>query len=276
MLSPRDWIERLRQPRVRETVPSPPGAVTRPASLPDILDLPEDVREVLLDLERRGQLRRALRMAPARAALASRLAELVEEHGADAFLEALALIDLGAAGAGEPAVPSAPLEVPRPLLSDPPAAVPAATPSSLPEVSLLAGETVELLGNLNVNQWRGGGRNTDGWYAPGPGGRPELFVVRGNVPPTLLKELSNRGIVLADARGVKGSDAMTFAIRAGNYNFKSVLALDLDKLEQAAGAPFADIHARWDGAEKKYPVTVLGAKLPPEPPKDEVTHEPVG
>ena len=60
---------------------------------------------------------------------------------------------------------------------------------------------------------------------------------------------------------------MTFAIQAWKQSFRSVLALDLEKLKVVTGASFEAMHARWDAAERKYPVTVIRV--------DEVKHEPV-
>lgn len=261
MLSPRDWIERLRGARgSRAPVPS---AAIRSAALPEVFGIPADVREVLLDLERRGQLRRALEMPPDRASLASHLAELLSEHGREAFLEALGIVDLHeeaheemASTRGEESEP-----LPAPVRAAP--AVAAALPAT-PDATLPA-EVITQLANLNVNQWRD--ERTDGWYGSGLEGRHELFVLRSAISPRLFKELATRGIVRREAQGVPASSAMTFGVHAGKLTFKGVIALDIEKLKLVTAASFDGIHSRWDAAARKYPVTVMRA--------EEVKHEPV-
>lgn len=267
MLSPRDWMERLRRGRTRSAAPpvAPPIA-PRSASLPEVFEIPSDVRELLLDLERRGQLGRALRMSPERASLASHLAELVAEHGREAFEDALGILDLEMATSVEKAPPAQPESRPQPASSPEPAATARATGPDRESPSLPR-EVIVQLANLNVNQWRDGSRNTDGWYGTGREGRHELFLLRSAVPPRLFKELASREIVRREAQGVPASNAMTFGVHAGKLTFKSVIALDVEKLRDVMGASFDGIHSRWDASELKYPVTVMRG--------DEVKHEPV-
>lgn len=266
MLSPRDWMERLRRVTAR---PEPPPTAARPASLPEVFEIAPDVREVLLDLEQRGQLRRALRMSPHQAVLAAHLAALVTEHGAEAFQEALELLGLTEATEAIPLAPS-PQCSPAPELAPESEATeplpPEAAALSAPQPALLQPEVVTQLANLNVNQWRDTNR-TDGWYGLRRDGQHQLFLQKSSVSPKLFKELAARDVVLHEAHGIPASSTATFTIHAGKVTFRSVVALDVDRLRSITGSSFEAIHARWDGAQRRYPVTVMRG--------EEVKHEPV-
>jgi len=209
------------------------------APLPTVLDLPAEMRSVLLDLERRGQLRRALEMDEGRVRLAAQLARLEEEHGRDAMHEALSVLGMDAG-----------------VATNCHRGAEARTSTARP-APLLTTQAIAQLVSLNVNQWRIQS-STDGWYSLDDGGRLQLFALRSQVPQPLLDELSAHGVLMPEAQGVAAGDSMTFEVLAGRLQFKRALALDIDRLRSVAEGWFDVIHACWDGAKTKYPVKVTG------------------